>query len=102
MVKVLLLVLCLGIGGCTALQTAMSLAQPATNGINAELTVGDKTEEIVTEVGRTDNNQKADTIENHIDNIPMTVLVLLILGWVLPSPNEIWRGFKDFIFMFRK
>ena len=26
-------------------------------------------------------------------DIPMWVILLLILGWVLPSPQEIWRGF---------
>lgn len=25
-------------------------------------------------------------------DIPMWVILLLILGWVLPSPQEIWRG----------
>lgn len=27
------------------------------------------------------------------EDIPMWVVLLLILGWVLPSPQEIWRGF---------
>ena len=26
------------------------------------------------------------------EDIPMWVVLLLILGWVLPSPQEIWRG----------
>ena len=26
-------------------------------------------------------------------DIPVWVILLLILGWVLPSPREIWRGF---------
>lgn len=26
-------------------------------------------------------------------DIPMWVIILLILGWMLPSPREIWRGF---------
>ena len=26
-------------------------------------------------------------------DIPMWVILLLVLGWVLPSPIEIWRGF---------
>ncbi len=26
-------------------------------------------------------------------DIPFWVILLLILGWVLPSPREIWRGF---------
>jgi len=26
-------------------------------------------------------------------DIPTWVIILLILGWMLPSPGEIWRGF---------
>lgn len=26
-------------------------------------------------------------------DIPMWVIILLVLGWMLPSPREIWRGF---------
>lgn len=26
-------------------------------------------------------------------DIPVWVILLLILGWILPSPREIWRGF---------
>ena len=49
---------------------------------------------------------KADTVNNGVtpsgsidslnvmnQDIPMWVILLLILGWVLPSPQEIWRGF---------
>ena len=41
-------------------------------------------------------NQAETTIEAHgettIQNIPPWVLLLLILGWLLPSPKEIWDG----------
>ena len=33
------------------------------------------------------------SIEVMNQDIPMWVILLLILGWVLPSPREIWRGF---------
>ena len=48
----------------------------------------------VTELGKL--NQAETTIESHgettIQNIPPWVLLLLILGWLLPSPKEIWDG----------
>ena len=48
----------------------------------------------VTELGKL--NQAETTIEAHgettIQNIPPWVLLLLILGWLLPSPKEIWDG----------
>ena len=41
-------------------------------------------------------NQAETTIESHgettIQNIPPWGLLLLILGWLLPSPKEIWDG----------
>jgi hypothetical protein len=104
MIRVVLLVLLLS--GCSALQTALSLAQPASNGIavDAELTVGDKQEEINTEVGRQvmNSNQAAESIENNINSVPLTFLVLLVLGWLLPSPNEIWKGLKGMVLFWRK
>ena len=55
---------------------------------------------------------KADTVNTGItpsgsiealnvtnEDIPMWVVLLLILGWVLPSPQEIWRGFLKTITM---
>jgi hypothetical protein len=49
---------------------------------------------------------KADTVNNGVtpsgaidslnvinEDIPPWVILLLILGWVLPSPQEMWRGF---------
>ena len=32
-----------------------------------------------------------------IQQIPFEVLVLLLLGWLLPSPNEMWQGFKNIL-----
>lgn len=91
---------------CSMLKTALDFAAPASNGIavDTELTVGDKKEEINTEVGGVVNNsaQSAKTIENHIDNIPITVLLLLVLGWLLPSPNEMWKGFKGMVLFWKK
>lgn len=34
-------------------------------------------------------------------DIPAWVVLLLILGWILPSPQEIWRGFLKTITMGR-
>lgn len=34
-------------------------------------------------------------------DIPAWVILLLILGWILPSPQEMWRGFLKLITMGR-
>ena len=47
----------------------------------------------VTELGKlnqADNAIEADSVT--INSIPPWVLLLLILGWLLPSPKEIWDG----------
>lgn len=45
----------------------------------------------------TDNNKvKTDTVENlTVNEIPPWVILLLILGWLLPSPNEIGRWIRS-------
>lgn len=45
-----------------------------------------------------DNSQvsssgKVESVKILNQDIPMWVIVLLVLGWMLPSPAEIWRGF---------
>lgn len=99
-----ILILCVFLSGCSALQTAMSLAGPASNGIEAEVVLGTKEEAINTEVGGqvTNSKQTADTIENHINNVPLTFMLLMVLGWLLPSPNEIWKGLKDMVLFWKK
>lgn len=57
--------------------------------VNTELVVGDKQEHNEGQIG---HKQKAETI-NNINEIPLTVLLVMVLGWLLPSPVEIWRGF---------
>lgn len=59
-----------------------------------EATLGDKQEEVNTQVGDK-NNQQAEVINNTSSYDPL-MLLLLILGWVLPSPNEMWRGMTSF------
>ncbi len=54
--------------------------------------VGDiiKAETVNTGVSPTGSVDKINVMNQ---DIPMWVIILLILGWVLPSPQEIWRGF---------
>jgi hypothetical protein len=35
---------------------------------------------------------RAETIQTYNANPPVWVWLLLVLGWLLPSPGEIWRG----------
>ena len=91
----IVLVVLLSVSGCSTLKglsSAIGLADTASNGIDAELTVGQKQEAINTHVGESNSQQQAEEITNYVDNIPPMVLFMLILGWLLPSPSEMWRG----------
>jgi len=45
----------------------------------------------------TDNNRvKTETVESvTVNEVPPWVILLLVLGWLLPSPNEIGRGIRS-------
>lgn len=74
--------------------------KPASDGIavDAEMTIGDKTESINTEVTAEKNTttNMADKVYNTYqemnENAPWWIILLLILGWVLPAPHHMWHG----------
>jgi hypothetical protein len=63
--------------------------------LGVETTLGDKNQSVVGEVGdRVDAKEIRGGINTtNIEEAPLELLVLLVLGWLLPSPNEMWRGF---------
>ena len=70
-------------------------------GIQTEIEVvaGDKNQEVATGavIGTKEtNNNTADAITQTYNNVneayPWWVVALLILGWVLPSPSQMWKG----------
>jgi hypothetical protein len=68
--------------------TPLDLVKPMLGGggpsLEVEAIVGDKNQEV--RVGDT-----AQTI-NKTEEVPLKYMVLMILGWLLPSPREIWKG----------
>ena len=107
------LVLTLFLSGC-GLSTLMSLGGSDGPTVNSNAQVGKENkqavvtyeEETVTSAGRdviqTEVIKEVETgkVEN-LDiintNIPPWVMLLLILGWLLPTPTEIARGFINFV-----
>jgi hypothetical protein len=53
--------------------------------LELETVVGDKNQEA--QLG-----DRAEVINNN-QEVPMEFMLLMCLGWLLPSPVEIWRGF---------
>lgn len=94
-----LVLLVLLLQGCSSLNP-IDMAKSALSDdkgmeIDTELVVGDKEESNHNE-GQIGHRQKASTI-NNITEIPLTLLLLMVLGWMLPSPAEIWRGFTNLL-----
>lgn len=107
-------VLCvtLFIQGCTALGLAKAVlpGKSGTN-VNANAQVGkENTQQVVANQENTNiegenvnvsqketdtsiNTSKVDSLIQNNTNVPMWYLLLLVLGWLLPSPQEIWNGF---------
>lgn len=43
------------------------------------------------------NTSKVDSLVQNNTNVSMWFLLLLVLGWLLPSPQEIWAGLVNSI-----
>ena len=97
---IILLLLSLSLGGCL---NPMSLLTGGGPNVAANVQAGKENNQTGAQVG---DIIKADTVNTGItpsgsiealnvtnEDIPMWVVLLLILGWVLPSPQEMWRGF---------
>ena len=98
--------------GCTALGLAKAI-MPGKSGtnVNANAQVGkENTQQVVGQQDNTKiegenvnvsqkendssiNTSKVDSLIQNNTNVPMWYLLLLVLGWLLPSPQEIWNGF---------
>lgn len=84
--------------GCTGLP---KLGGPT---VNTNAQVGqENTQQVVLEQqnNQVDGNQTLSTVSSgsvnriSIEQIPPWVMLLLLLGWMLPSPHEMWNGFKN-------
>lgn len=66
--------------------------------LEVDTTVGDKEESVVGRVGDT-TEIASESISGginttNVQDIPFWVILLLILGWMLPSPTELYREIK--------
>ena len=118
MKRLTLLVLCgiILLQGCTALGFVKAV-MPGKSGtdVNANAQVGkENTQQVVAnqqntkiegenvnvsqkETDTSINTSKVDSLVQNNTNVPMWYLLLLVLGWLLPSPQEIWAGFVNSI-----
>ena len=104
------LTLALFVSSCGVLSGAASLLGGGSKGptVNANVQAGaennqsviDQSSDISGENVTVDKSKGAFSVGGAVESvkvmnqdIPTWVIILLILGWMLPSPNEIWRGF---------
>lgn len=69
--------------------------------LGVEATMGDKEEAVVGNIGDTQNmsvqSLSGGVTTNNTQEIPIEFMLLLILGWLMPTPTEIFRGTKNFV-----
>jgi hypothetical protein len=67
--------------------------------LEVETVVGDKEESVVGSIGDTSTisteSLSGGVNTTYIEDIPPWVVILLILGWLLPSHTEIYREIKS-------
>ena len=107
------LVLTLFLSGC-GLSTLMSLGGSDGPTVNSNAQVGKENKQaVITYEDETNTSAGRDVIQTEVikevetgkvenldiinNNIPPWVMLLLILGWLLPTPTEIARGFINFV-----
>ena len=107
------LVLTLFLSGC-GLSTLMSLGGSGGPTVNSNAQIGKENRQSVLSVEQSEEvSAGRDVIQTEIikevetgsvgsldiinTNIPPWVMLLLILGWLLPTPTEIGRGIMNFI-----
>ena len=85
--------------GCSTLaSSALGAILPTNDGVavDAELTVGDKQEDINTDLQQGDRiaGENVRVEKTEINEASPLILGLLILGWCLPTPLGIWKGIR--------
>lgn len=88
--------------GTTSACSAWDLIKPS-KGIEAsvEVVAGDKDQTLNAEVAGTKNTAEQISIQN-IEEVPLSFMILAMLGWLLPSPGAIWRGLLQLLPWTRK
>ena len=102
-------ILTLFLSGC-GLNTLMSLGGSDGPTVNSNAQIGKENRQSVLSVEQSEEvTAGRDVIQKEVEtgkvenldiintNIPPWVMLLLILGWLLPTPTEIARGFINFV-----
>ena len=82
--------------GCSALSALNMVTGSSTPTLGIEATLGDKEEAVVGQLGSSQEiaveNLSGGVTTNNTQDIPMEYMLLMIMGWILPSPREIFKS----------
>lgn len=96
MIKVLTLVLALTVAGCSWMDVVDFVMPSKNGGIDTELVLGDKQEEIKTEIGAETNTYTAETIVNNVtESANIGWIIFGIIGFMLPTPTRMYYMWKS-------
>ena len=68
----------------------LDFVSPSSGGIDTEVVLGDKREQIDTRVG----SQEAEEIINN-NNAPVWLIALAMLGWFMPTPQGMYNMWRE-------
>ena len=93
---VLVFLLSIGVGTTTAC-SMWDMIKPSSPGlsVDTELVVGDKEQQVNTDIGHTTNTAETISIQNVDESPSFLFMFLMVLGWIMPDPARIWGWMKN-------
>jgi predicted PurR-regulated permease PerM len=90
----------LALSGCSAIQGLAKSALKTNEGIVAQVGKNNEANTIKAELTN-ESKQTTDITSESVqifnNEVSLVFLLLLILGWMLPSPSELWRSLKGLL-----
>lgn len=100
----LIVLLLVFVTGCSTLGVGKAVVGALGGGsgpsLDVETTLGDKTQEVNTEIG--DDIQQEAHVINNVRELDPFLLLLAIAGWLAPTPGQCWRYLTSYLRASRK
>lgn len=98
--RVVVLLVVLGMLGCTPFDVAKSILDPkGAPSLEVDTTIGDKEEAVVGQVGNSSEivaeSLSGGVNTTYVQDTPIWVWLIAILGWMFPSPGSIYSEIKS-------
>lgn len=97
---VIILLLSVLASSCSLWDMASGVLKPTPGlSVDTEIVAGDKKEEVNTDVTGEKTVNTAENITYNIteDNVDYTLFIVALIGWIAPSPRQIWLSIKQWV-----